>query len=675
MLDNIFQFGANERFLITVLFVISLGLSLWKLRRRWNLILLGHNRESTVSKSFWTGFRRMLWYVLGQRCNTRDIAKDDLAGLGHLFIFWGFIFLGLYFIVFLFFDQIFGLGSALRKYDISRWFIFIAEIACIPLLIALISGVIRRSVIKPPRLGPDFEARKFLPLTLLACLMFVCCFASEGIRLNFDGNYVTGPVSGFFAVIMGWGGLKAGVQSHLYYILWWTHYLILLGFIVYVPFSTHQHTLFAPVNILLKNNNSRGILPLMDLENRHFGVSEVSDFSWRQLLEGYACAQCGRCQDVCPAYASGKPLSPKKIIQDIRETLDKQGPHLSVVDSLQSKGIKNKKQRLTGSAISKDEIWACTTCLACTEACPVLIEHVDKIVEMRRHLVLNESAFTPEAKAVFKNMEDYGDPLGMGSVLRTEWTRGQNVKEISNDDDIPDLVLWVGCIGSFYDRNIDVLHSLTRALRAAGVNFNILGGKERCCGDPARRLGNEYLFGVMAEENVKLFKALKIGKILTICPHCFNSLKNEYPRFGSDLEVVHYTEFIVDLINKGDLVPRKGLEKSVTYQDPCYLGRYNGIYESPRKILSSIGLSVMEPKSNMERSFCCGGGGGHIFLQEHIGQRINELRVDQFLEVGAELIATACPYCLVMLDEGVKTREQEGRIRALDIMELVDQVI
>ncbi len=383
-----------------------------------------------------------------------------------------------------------------------------------------------------------------------------------------------------------------------------------------------------------------------------------------------ACTRCGRCLDHCPAALSGKPLAPKKNWDALRTHMEEKGR----TRKLGAK-VDQEQKNLIGEVLAEDVIWACTNCLACAMACPVFIPCVDKFLEMRRYLVLMESRFPPEVQLVFRNMENNSNPWGVGSGLRAEWAKGLEVKTMAEDREV-ELLFWVGCAGSFDDRNKKVATSLVKILRAMEVKFSILGTEEGCCGDAARRIGNEYLYQSLVHANIEVLNGYGVQRILTLCPHCFNTLKNEYPQFGGHYEVIHYTQFLAEALRQGRLKLKNPVEKVLTYHDSCYLGRANEIYEEPRQILKSIpSLQLVEMERNHVLSFCCGAGGGRMWMEEKLGTRINQLRTDQALQTGATLVATACPYCLTMIGDGIKEKELEEKMAAYDITELVVQAL
>jgi Fe-S oxidoreductase len=397
-----------------------------------------------------------------------------------------------------------------------------------------------------------------------------------------------------------------------------------------------------------------------------FGIQKIEEYTTKQLWDLHACMECGRCQDNCPAWQTDKPLSPKKVITDLREHLNERGQVL-----LKKNGDVEEIPSLGGSVVQYDEIWACTTCRACQEHCPVFIEHIDKIVDMRRAMVMMESNFPNEMNPVLRNMETQFNPYMVGNDTRAEWAEDLGIKKVSTDQDV-EYLFFVGCTASFDDRNKKVATALAKIMKEAGISFGILGTEEKCCGEPLRRMGNEYLGQMMITENISTFKKYGVKKIVTACPHCFNTLKNEYPDFDGKFQVIHHAELLADLVKKGKIRPSKKLPAIATYHDSCYLGRHNDIYDQPRDALKALTSGQpKEMKDSKETGFCCGAGGGRMWMEETLGSRINETRVQQALDVKADTMATACPFCLIMLGDGIKAKDAEEKLEIMDVAEMM----
>jgi Fe-S oxidoreductase len=441
-----------------------------------------------------------------------------------------------------------------------------------------------------------------------------------------------------------------------------------------IPYTRYLHVIAAIFNGILRNQ-PRGVLKPIDLEKAEsFGVATIDHLTWKQNLDLYSCVVCGNCQELCPATISGKPLNPKKVIQDLKKHLLKVGPELVAAKARGEPAAANSNAILAGNVILEDEIWACTTCRACDVVCPVWVDHIDKIVDLRRNLVMEQAKVPETAEGALRSIEDRGHPWRGTTLSRTSWAEGLGIKTLAEDRDI-DILLWVGCTEALEERSTKVAQAVAKLLKLAGVKFGILGAEESCCGEPARRLGNEYLFQMQAQKNIGLLNNYGVKKIVTACPHGFNIIKNEYPQFGGEFEVVHHTELIYQLIKEGRL-KIKARGELVTYHDPCYLGRYNDIYQPPRKILKSIPeTKIVEMEQNRKRGFCCGGGGGHMWLEDRTGRRINELRTEQALATKAQIVVTACPFCLQMFDDGIKAKAAEDKLKVMDIAELVEKSV
>jgi Fe-S oxidoreductase len=443
--------------------------------------------------------------------------------------------------------------------------------------------------------------------------------------------------------------------------------VVVMSFLVLVVYSKHLHIFMAPLNVAFTRQPSRlGALdktPEIDLEamdeDTIFGAGRIDHFTWKQLLDLVTCTECGRCQSQCPAWNTGKPLSPKLLVMDLREEL-----------------FRGTKQALVPNVIADDVLWACTTCGACVEECPVDIEHVDAIIDMRRYEVLNKARFPSEAASMLRNVESRGDPWGLGAAKRLEWTAGLDFEVRVVAGSIPDDVeylFWVGCAGALDERARETTRSIARLLHLADVSFAVLGPAESCTGDPVRRLGNEYLFQVQAHRNIETLTAAGAHKVIASCPHCFNSLSKEYPALGGNFEVIHHTQLLERLVTGGKLRPRR-LDAKVAYHDPCYLGRHSQIYDPPRSVIASVpGVSPVEIGRCRERSFCCGAGGARMWLEEPQGTRINLERTDEAIATGADVVSTACPYCMIMLDDAVKARGREEDVKVLDVAQLLER--
>ena len=637
--------------LFIVLIIFAYGLY-----RRYQLWSLGKPEKRTDRPK-----ERLisLWaYVVGHK----RMLVDRFPGVMHLFLFYGFV---IPFIIIVITQANFSLPRFLAL-PLSLFFDLVGTLG----IVALVMAFYRRYVKKPETLTYDNSPENLIILLLLLGI-FGLGFCVEGLRIaRTQPEWVAWSPAGW-VFSQFFNRLSESNQVLLHRLLWRLHLFLVLGLIAYIPYSRLLHIITAPANIYLRALTSRGALPpILDFETAEsFGASKIEDLTRKQLFDMDACTRCGRCLEHCPGYQSGKPLAPKKNWDSIRAHMEEKGALIRKGKDPAAEGGK----ALVGEVLSEDVIWACTNCLACAMVCPVFIPCVDKLSEMRRYLVLMESRFPQEVQLVFRNMENNSNPWGVGLGLRADWAKGLEVKTMAEDNDI-DLLFWVGCAGSFDDRNKRVATSLVKILKACGVKFSILGTEEGCCGDSARRIGNEYLYQTLVQANIEVFKNYQTKKILTMCPHCFNTLKNEYPQFGGNYEVMHYTQFLADALGSGKLKLTRPVDKVITYHDSCFLGRANDIYEEPRKILRSIpGVRLVEMERNHARSFCCGAGGGRMWMEEKIGTRINQLRTEQAVRTQANWVGTACPYCLTMIGDGIKEKGLEESMASFDLSELVVQ--
>ena len=596
------------------------------------------------------------------------------AGFFHVAVFWGFllfIFAVLESILQGFYTPITfaGLGFV---YSIMT---FTQDVFGVLVIWALLFLVYRRFILRVPRLMVDEHGMRDAALILMLILFVVLSMFGQNIAHIAKNNFLLGsnefrPFS--FPLAKMFYSFDPTSAAFYYEIFWWMHIVFVFVFLNYLPYSKHLHVLTSLPNVFFSKLDDQKGLKKIDLEDEtleYYGADDFQKLSWKQILDGYTCTECGRCTSVCPAANSGKSLSPRKIITDIRKRTFDKAP-LMVTGKTEGEIF---DKTLVHHYISDKELWQCTTCGACVQECPVMIEHVDSIVDMRRHLVLTESEFPAELNNVFKSLETNGTPWVFNQADRAMWADGLNIKSMAEDAN-GEILFWVGCAGSYDARYKKVSVAFAQLMQKAGVDFRILGTEEKCNGDTARRLGNEYLAQQLVQENVETLNGYGVKKIVTACPHCFNSLKNEFKQFGGDYEVVHHTEMISEFISSGriQLKDEQTKTRKVTYHDSCYLGRYNDIYEEPRISLKKIdGLELVEMKRNKSRGFCCGAGGGRMFLEELEGERINEERTREAIETEADTIAAACPFCLTMLTDGVKAHDKTEEVQVKDIAEII----
>ncbi len=459
---------------------------------------------------------------------------------------------------------------------------------------------------------------------------------------------------------------------------WWLHVSLAFGWLGLIVFTRLDHLFFAPVNAFFLRTDSPGRLSRIEnIEEREvFGIGYVQDFTWKQLFELDACVRCGRCTEVCPANLAGQPLSPMHLIQDLKGHLAEVGPDIQHAGNVGEDQRAVSPVAMVGEVIKDETLWACRTCGACVQECPVMIEHVPTIVDMRRYLVMDEARLPQTAQAALQNMEMRGHPWSGTALERTTWMEG--LGDVPIFDGSQEYLYWVGCSGSLVERNLPITQAVFKLLTEAGSSFGVLGQEETCNGDPARRLGNEYLYQILAEQLVETFKSKNVQRVITNCPHCFNTFKNEYPQFDGHFEVLHHTEFLNDRLADGSLTATHQVSADITYHDSCYLGRINDVYDAPRQILEFVpGANVTEMRRNMSKGLCCGAGGGNMW-QEEIGERrVNHVRSEEAIATGADQVISNCPFCIQMFEDGVPAvqPEEEGRLRPFDVAELLEQAV
>ena len=622
--------------------------------------------------------------VLGQR----KLFKDFWPGLQHAVIFWGFIIITIGTVEHLIEGVFHGFSFSFLGpvYDVL---VLLQEISHPLILLAVVYGITRRLVIKPKRLDSGWSHQKdaLIILTLTGLLMVanIVTFASYVAGGIDHAARWARPVSILVARFMVGQGIGVETAAFIGHVGWAVHLATVFYFLAYIPGSKHLHVVAAGPNFWFSRLDNKGSFSQINFEDESiesYGVAKVTDFTWKDLLDTYSCTACGRCNEYCPTATTDKPLRPMKLIEDIKE-------HLFLVgDDLLKDPNSEPIQPLIGEAsgITHETLWGCTTCGACVEACPVGIEHVDKIVDMRRNLVMMEGSMPEEMQNTMRNWENQSNPWGISPDARDEWCQDMDVARLADKPDA-EYLFYVGCAGSFDERNKKISTSIVNILKKANVDFAILGKEELCNGETARRAGNEYLAKVMIDMNIEVLKKYNVKKIIATCPHCLNTLKNEYPEFGFEAEVIHHAEFIQKLIADGKISPNLdfglstsstdkecGGKKRVAFHDSCYLGRYNNIFDAPRDALKSVpGVELVEMPRNKKEGLCCGAGGARMWMEETEGKRINVERVEEALDQKPDVIAAGCPFCQTMLTDGVKEKNMQDTVEVLDIAEIVER--
>ncbi|MCM3494471.1 (Fe-S)-binding protein [Paenibacillus lactis] len=682
--------------------------------RRYLYIRLG--KPANLKKDLKERLSQFAIQVFGQS----KLFKDRKSGIMHFIVFYGFIILQ-FGAIDIIWKGLSGHGLPIPGYE---GFILMQEITVALILLAIGYAAYRRYGEKLKRLKRGWKPSIviFFITSLMASVLLTMAFERLWEGLSWSAF---APISSSIAAAFDW--MPSTAVTVCYFAFWWIHLLILLSFLVYVPQSKHFHLITAPINILVRRTDPPGKLSKLDLEDEEaesFGVGKIEDFTQKQMLDFYACVECGRCTNVCPASNTGKLLSPMHMIVKLRDHLTEKGAaltskspwmpasvfgspgvHTMAATDLalvgwkgegitdigptmevqkrswhQVEGVDPKDVQLIGGVMTEEEIWACTTCRNCEDQCPVANEHVDKIVDLRRHLVLMEGSVPQEGQRAMQNIERQGNPWGISRADRSKW-----VKEIDPegtlDFKIPtvkenpdfDILFFVGSMGSYDNRSRKITRAFVRLMNEAGVNFAILGNEEKNSGDTPRRMGNEFLFQQLCMENIETFQKYDVKRIVTACPHTFNIFKNEYPEFGLTAEVLHHTELLDQLVKEGRLTPKHPIREKITYHDSCYLGRYNDVYDQPRNVLRAIpGVELLEMERTRENGMCCGAGGGQMWMEEDAGKRVNLARTEQALAVSPTMISSACPYCLTMLEDGTKLKEVEDSVRTRDIAEILE---
>jgi len=722
MILNPLQVIQWAAFLLVSSYAIFLFVSV--IRTRYAYIRLGQKVE--FERNFRARFHNVWVNVFGQK----KLLKDRKSGWIHVMLFYGFLLVQIGAVEFIWKGLVPGARIPFgRVYPI---FAFFQEIVAFMILIAVVWAFYRRYIEKLARLKRNFKAG--LVLIFIALLM-VSVLLGNGFELIWHGQRLSWSQPAASAIAWALHPVGQMAAAVIFYASWWVHLLVLLTFLVYVPQSKHAHILAAPVNIFLSRKSQPSkpeAISFEDETQETFGVGKIEDFTRKQLLDLYACVECGRCTNVCPASNTGKVLSPMHLIVKLRDHLTEKGaavtsrspwvpsfafgsagahsvqastlsdggwetasggsgkpPITNIVPTMKWQQAswetgerKIEEIGLIGDVVTEEEIWSCTTCRNCEDQCPVMNEHVDKIIDLRRYLVLTEGKVNPEAQRAMTNIERQGNPWGLSRKERELWFRErpdlniQTVEEVTAAGETFEYLFWVGAMGSYDLRSQKIAQSFAVLMKEAGVSFAILGNQENNSGDTPRRLGNEFLFQELADKNIAAFRKYGVTKIVTIDPHAYNSLKNEYPDFGLEAEVYHHTELLDKWLLEGNLKPKYEVKETVTYHDSCYLGRYNEVYDPPRNILHAIpGVKLVEMERKRENGMCCGAGGGLMWTEETAGKRVNLARTEQALHVNPSVISSGCPYCLTMLSDGTKLKNVDQEVRTFDVAELLERSI
>lgn len=684
--------------------IVAYGLALFTylIKTRTQFIRLGQKEDfdNNVQKRL-----KEVWVnVFGQK----KLMKDKKSGSIHVMFFYGFLL-----VQFGAIDLIWkGLkpDSHLPFGPIYPFFTFFQEIVVAVILVAVVWAFYRRYMEKLTRLKRGWKSG--LVLIFIGSLM-ISTLVANGMNMIWHGHATTWtePMASGIATVFSF--LSPTAAAAIFFVAWWIHLLTLLTFLVYVPQSKHAHLIAGPVNTYMMRFDRRGKLAPIDFEALEeiededemptLGVGKITDFTQLQMIDLYACVECGRCTNMCPATGTGKMLSPMDLITKLRDNLTNtgalttkqkpwvpsfmfghtKGNQIALAAGLEGATMDDiYNPSLIGDVITEEEIWACTTCRNCEDQCPVMNEHVDKIIDLRRYLVMTEGKMDADAQRAMTNIERQGNPWGLNRKEKENWRDARpdlkipTVKELKKADESFEYLLWVGSMGAFDNRSQKIALSFAHLLNEAGVSFAILGNKEKNSGDTPRRLGNEFLFQELATANIAEFEKAEVKKIVTIDPHAFNIFKNEYPDFGFTAEVYHHTELLHELVQQGRLKPQHAIDETITFHDSCYLGRYNDVYDAPREILKSIpGVNLVEMKRNRQDGMCCGAGGGLMWMEEDAGHRINVARTEQAMEVTPGIISSGCPYCLTMLSDGTKAIEVEETVGTYDIAELLERSV
>lgn len=686
--------------LFTVAFIVSFVYAGFAVMKYWKLAHLGQPQE--IKSTLGAKIKNIVVNVLLQK----KLMKKPVRGIFHIFIFYGFLVYGGHTT-----SQLIGgffgpfqmplVGTTGYEFSIPALvngivphFEFIYDYALDIFSLLVLSGLaffaLRRWVYRAYELDRP-SSQSMIVIGMISTLM-ISTLVAEGAHGILKGHSHGLPIRESVGALLASWGVTSANAGYVYIGGWWTHILTVFAFMAFVPNSKHAHLIWAPVNFWFEKETPKGQLAFLDTENaKVWGAANVQDFTWKDHLNGLSCIECGRCTIECPANRTGKQLNPKGIMTDLKHALMEQ---MHKVDAAKKSGKTDEEitampeLRVIDNYTSTESLWACTTCYACVEACPVGNNQVDAIIGMRRALVLSEGALPAELQTALTNMENQSNPWGVGSHKREEWAEGLNIKTMAKWKEAgqePDVLFWVGCAGAYDDRNKKIAQSIAGLMNKADVKFGILGTEENCTGDSARRAGNEYLYQTLAGMNIQTMNGYGVKKIVTGCPHCFNTLKNEYPQMGGNYDVEHHTTYLDGLLKENKIQVDQSKAKElglVTYHDSCYLGRYNDVYSAPRSILEkATGGKVVEAIDNKTRGLCCGAGGAQMWKEEEkstastgvAAERVNIKRTKQLVATEARTVASACPFCITMVADGVKSMEKEESVKTLDVAEILMQ--
>lgn len=660
------MFTIWEKILLIIFVFSSVGYFVFAFRYRIQLVNRGRNdhRLEDIPKRI---LHTVVW-VLSQRVVTRH---RFFTGLMHAFIFWGFIVFSISTIDLT--VRAIVPWSLVEHLPLKNLYLSMTDIISLLVSIGVVVLFIRRFFMRPQALWPPTDspvivnehsrkspqAKSFVVLSLIFLLMVTYqVFEAGQIYLNQMSGFL--PMGRFWLSILGNTiETNALIVSHIF---WWLHLAGVYIFLVLIPNSKHLHIVTGTINVFLRRNKPHAYIERMDFEKEeYFGALVVTELTRKTLFDTFACIECGRCQDNCPAFEADTALSPKYLVINLREQLIEEGKEILNGE---------KGNAVVGKVLTEDALWACTTCGACMEVCPMDIEHIPAIIEMRRGLMLSEGKYPVELTPALKGMETQSNPWGVWQGERSKWAEGLDVKLLKDVKETP-LLFWVGCAASFDDRMKKITRTVAEILTRAEIDFAILGDEEKCTGDPARRTGNEYLFQMLAQDVISTLEKYNVKRILTLCPHCYNIFKNEYPDFGGRYEVIHHSTLLENLIREGRIKVKDSIKGVITFHDPCYLGRHNNEYEAPRNVIKALSSGQLKemPRSK-ELSFCCGAGGGRMWMEETGKLKVNQIRTKEAVDTGADIVGTACPFCMRMLEDG-KNELGESELQVKDIAELL----